>query len=74
VVEDPLDDSGVLGWSGAEVPGRGVDGGVAEECLDLGGIGSALATGARQKCGGSGGGAVPDADVGAGGQYDRRWR
>ena len=43
VVEDPLDDSGVLGWSGAEVPGRGVDGGVAEECLNLAGIGSALA-------------------------------
>jgi hypothetical protein len=43
VIEDPLDDGGVLGWSGAEVPGRGVDGGVAEEGLDLGGVGPALA-------------------------------
>lgn len=28
VVEDALDDGGVLGRSGAEVPGRGIDGGI----------------------------------------------
>ena len=45
VSEDALDDFGVLGWPGTEVPGRGVDGCVPEQGLDLGGIGSALPTG-----------------------------
>lgn len=36
VVEDALDDGGVLGRSGAEVPGRGVEGSVSEQGLDLG--------------------------------------
>ena len=43
MIEDALDDGGVLGWSGAEVPGCGVDGGVSEQGLDLCGVGSALA-------------------------------
>lgn len=43
VVEDALDDGGVLGRSGAEVPGRGVEGSVSEQGLDLGRVGSALA-------------------------------
>jgi hypothetical protein len=36
LVEDALDDGGDLGGAGAEVPGAGVQGGVAEEGLDLG--------------------------------------
>ena len=44
LVEDALDDGGGgLGGAGAEVPGAGVQGGVAEEGLDLGGVGAALA-------------------------------
>jgi hypothetical protein len=45
LVEDVLDDGGGLGGAGADVPGAGVQGGVAEEGLDLGGVGAALATG-----------------------------
>lgn len=72
VVEDPLDDSGVLGWSGAEVPGRGVDGDVAEECLNLDGIGSALAEARAKSVAAAVEAQSRDADVRAGGQYDRR--
>jgi len=43
VIEDALDHGGVLGCSGAEVPGRSVDGGVSEQGLDLGGVGATLA-------------------------------
>jgi hypothetical protein len=42
LVEDALDDGSGLGGAGAEVPGAGVQGGVAEEGLDLGGVGAAL--------------------------------
>ena len=45
LVEDTLNDGGGLGGAGAEVPGAGVQGGLAEEGLDLGGVGAALATG-----------------------------
>ena len=71
MVEDPLDDSGVLGWSGAEVPGRGVDGDVAEECLNLDGIGSALAEARAKSMAAAVGAQSRDAGVRAGGQYDR---
>ena len=43
LVEDALDDGGGLGRAGAEVPGAGVQGGVAEEGLDLSDVGAALA-------------------------------
>ena len=43
LVEDCFDDGGLLGCAGAEVARRGVKGGVAEQGLDLGGIGAALA-------------------------------
>ena len=42
LVEDALDDGGGLGAAGTEVSGAGVQGGVAEEGLDLGGVGAAL--------------------------------
>ncbi len=43
LLEDAVDDGGLLGVAGAEVAGGGLDGGMAEESLDLGGVGAALA-------------------------------
>lgn len=70
MIEDPLDDGGVLGRSGAEVPGRGVDGGVAEEGLDLGGVGSALAEARAEGVAAAVGARAWDVGAGAGGEDD----
>jgi hypothetical protein len=43
LLEDAVDDGGLFGVAGAEVAVGGFDGGVAEKCLDLGGVGAALA-------------------------------
>jgi len=42
VLKYAFDDGGVLGGAGAEVAGSGVEGGMAEEGLDLGRVGAAL--------------------------------
>jgi hypothetical protein len=43
LLEDAVDDGGLFGVAGAEVAGGGFDGGLAEERLDLCGVGAALA-------------------------------
>lgn len=45
LLEDAVDEGGQFGTPGAGVPSGGLDGGLAEERLDLGGVGAALATG-----------------------------
>ena len=42
LLEDCLDDGGLFGGCFAEVASRGVEGGVAEQGLDLGDVGSAV--------------------------------
>lgn len=43
LVEDAVDDGGLLGCASAEIPSRGVEGGVAEEGLDLSDVSTAFA-------------------------------
>jgi len=43
LLEDCLDDGGLFGCAGAEVAGRGVEGGVTEQGLDLRDVGATLA-------------------------------
>jgi hypothetical protein len=43
LVEDALDDGGLFGGPGAEVPGGGFQRAVAEQGLDLGGVSTAQA-------------------------------
>lgn len=70
VAEDALDDGGVLGRAGPEVPGRGVDGGVAEQGLDLGGVGAALAQARGESVPAAVRAKALDVGVGAGGEHD----